>query len=286
MWKTFGIALLLLMSGATCFAQTSYKGLTPGKSTRAEAERVLGRPVKAVSGTLIEYRPQPLTDKIYVQYRVGSQVVERIEILCHTETSTCDDLIKSLNLRLPEEPDAVKLSTPEDDRWKHLYGLPRFIVTSGSEVIEDSVPVTRLAFYSRELYEADFVRVQAATEAYIAKIEEEQHKAPALSGVYGEITGIVKLRAADGSLQPVASATVDFYRIDLSSRLQTKTDKYGVFRYVGLSQTGKWAVVVSGPGLKWNGVRNVQTPKAGIEIVLERGDGARPTQEQVMATIR
>src|SRR5881296_2214074 len=106
--KTFGVALFLLLAFATGFGQTTFKGLTPGKSTRADVERVFGQPVKKLSETLIEYRPQPLTGKIYVQYRNGSPVVERIEVLCRLESSTCDALIKSLNLHLPPEPNSGK----------------------------------------------------------------------------------------------------------------------------------------------------------------------------------
>ena len=282
--RTLGVMFFAIAMCATCFAQSSYKGLTPGKSTRTEAERVLGRPVKSVSATLIEYRPQPLTSKVFVQYRAGSAVVERIEVLCRLENSTCNDFTKSLNLRLPE-PESAKV--PELGGGKYsvfYYGAPVYAAATIDDAGFENNEIVpfRIAFYSRELYQA----AKEGNEAAIAQAAEDQKKPPPLSGSYGEITGIVKLRAADGSLQPAVGATVDFYRTDLSSRLQTTTDKYGVFRYVGLSQTGKWTVVVSGPGLKWNGVRNVQTPKAGIEIVLEPGDGARPTQEQVMAAIR
>lgn len=37
------IILSVLLSCAAGFGQTSYKGLTPGKSTKADVERVLGR---------------------------------------------------------------------------------------------------------------------------------------------------------------------------------------------------------------------------------------------------
>src|SRR2546421_12267818 len=114
MKKISCLPFFLLMACVTALGQTSFKRLTPGTSTRAEVERVLGQPVKKVSETLIEYRPQPLTGKIYVQYRQGSTVVERIEILCKPTNSTCDDFIKSLNLRLPE-PSSY---TPGDTKWK------------------------------------------------------------------------------------------------------------------------------------------------------------------------
>lgn len=126
MWKTPGVAFLLLHSVAS-FGQSSYKGLTPGKSTRVDVERVLGRPVNKVSETLIEYRPQPLTGKIYVQYRRSSPVVERIEFLCRTENSTCNDLIKSLYLSLRPLPGEKSFtgswtrtngSGPKNGRWE------------------------------------------------------------------------------------------------------------------------------------------------------------------------
>jgi TonB family protein len=160
--------LLVLLVGLTCFAQSTYKGLTPGRSTRADVERVLGRPVKELSETLIEYRAQPLTGKIYVQYRKDSSVVERIEMLCRLETSTCEDLIKSLNMNLPENPDSENI---DDQKWKSLYGSPLFIATSGvmADVTSKSTPASRLGFYSRELYESDFEEVREANEATLVK---------------------------------------------------------------------------------------------------------------------
>jgi hypothetical protein len=285
MWKILGITPLLLFFVATCFAQTSYKGLTPGKSTRAEVERVLGRPVKSVSATLIEYRPQPLTTKIFVQYRFGSPVVERIEVVCRLENSTCNDFTKSLNLRLPE-PESAKV--PEIGGGKYnvfYYGAPHYAAATIDDAGFDNNQIVpfRISFYSRELYEA----AKEGNEAATAQAEEDRKKPPPLSGSYGEITGIVKLRAADGSLQPAAGATVDFYRTDNSpGNLKTNTDKHGIFVGMGLSQTAPWVVVVSGPGMKWAYLNGVRTPVAGLEIVAEPGDGSRPTLEQVMAAIR
>jgi hypothetical protein len=93
MWKTLGVALSLLFFVATSFAQTSYKGLTPGRSTRAEVEPVLGRPVNTVSATLIEYEPPRDPDparygmkvRVFVQYRNVSPVVERIAVVIKSE---------------------------------------------------------------------------------------------------------------------------------------------------------------------------------------------------------
>jgi hypothetical protein len=265
------IVLFILLSSVAGFGQSSYKGLTPGKSTRAEVERVLGLPVKKISETLIEYRPQPLTKRVYVQYREGAPIVERIEVLYQLQNSTCEDFIKSLNLRLPE---GVSSSRTEGDKTNTYYGQPFFIVT-----YEDGKDTTRLAFYSRELFES-------AQESNAEKLAQEQSRPPALTGAYGEVTGIVKLRAADGSLKPVAGATVDFYRTDMPGQLQTKTNNYGQFIQVGLSQTGTWVVVVSGSGIEWTYMNGINPPGGNVEIIAEPGDGSRPTREQVMSSIR
>ena len=273
------IILCLLVACGTCFGQSTFEGLTPGKSTRADAERVLGQPVKKVSETLIEYRPQPLTSKVYVQYRQGSPVIERIEVLCRLASSTCDDLIKSSNLHLPEEPNSGKA---DEQKWKFLYGSPLFIVTSGdnADLVGDRLVPSRVAFYSRELYEAEFVRVGEANEAAIAKAQEDRKKPPIPQP--GQITGIVKLNG-----NPVAGATVELYRTDaLSGHFETKTDRYGIFIWLG-GLSGTYVAVVSGPGMKWTYVSGLNIPVASaLEIVAQPGDGARPTQAQVMAAIR
>src|SRR5437016_1802653 len=158
--KKFSFAsLMIFLAYVSCFGQTSFQGLTPGKSTRADVERVLGQPINKVSETLIEYRARPFTSKVFVQYRKDSPVIERIEVLCQMESSTCSDFMKSAGVSLPTHPD---IRGYNGDKWKFLYGAPRFIVTAGySSEIHDNIepPPARLAFYSRELYEAEFGRV-------------------------------------------------------------------------------------------------------------------------------
>lgn len=252
------IIVLVLLSGATSFAQTSFQGLTPGVSTRADAERVLGQPVNKLSETLIEYRARPLTSKVFVQYRKDSPVIERVEVLCQLDSSTCADFMKSAGLSLPGNPNMRSYS---GDKWKFLYGAPRFMVESGYIGAGTIESTSRLAFYSRELYEAEFARIEAVNQ--------------------GEITGVVKLNG-----NPIAGATIDLYRTDLPGQHSVlKTDRKGVFHIVGLR--GTWVVVASGPGMKWAYVPDLQIPLSSpLEIVAEAGDGTRPTQEQVLAAIK
>jgi hypothetical protein len=48
----------LLVFSATAVAQTSYGSLTPGSSTRADVERVLGYPIGQVTGSVLTYPAQ------------------------------------------------------------------------------------------------------------------------------------------------------------------------------------------------------------------------------------
>jgi hypothetical protein len=140
--------LFLFLACATCFGQTSYKGLTPGTSTRAEAERVLGQPVKNVSETLSEYRPQPLTSKIYVQYRKSSPVIERIEFLCVLEKSDCSDFFEQQHSAMTDDDWEGTVGDGLEKQAKY-YRKPFYAVLTNA-----NNKWVRLALYSRELYQA------------------------------------------------------------------------------------------------------------------------------------
>ena len=71
------LTFLLLVTAVTCFSQTSYKNLSPGKSTRADVERMFGQPVQSVSKTLAEYKSQRLTRS---SGQVRAQQSERLSL--------------------------------------------------------------------------------------------------------------------------------------------------------------------------------------------------------------
>src|SRR5712664_585372 len=98
MHRTLIVILFVLLSCAVCFGQSSFKGLTPGKATRSDVERMLGQPVNKLSETLYEYAPpevktyhQISCGQIFVQYRKQSRVVERIEVLC--DSNNCLEML-------------------------------------------------------------------------------------------------------------------------------------------------------------------------------------------------
>ena len=269
--KTITTLFLLALFCAVGFGQSSYKGLTPGKSTRAEVERVLGAPVKKVSDTLIEYRPQPLAGKIYVQYREDAPVIERIEFICRLDNSNCNDFLNSLNLRLPKNVESAKDS---GSRITMYYAPPLYLTTPTDK--EDAP--ARIAFYSRDLY-----AVAVAESLHELGLTDVNADNPG----YEDIKGVVKLQAVDGSLKPVAGASVAFcwppyFTICYGS---TKTNSQGAFSYTGLR--GTYVAIVTGPGLQWSFKEGVKVPLAApLEFVVEPGDGKVPTTRDLENAVK
>jgi hypothetical protein len=283
--KLFGIILFALGSCATCFGQSSFQGITPGTSTRSDVAGVLGQPVRTISANRFEHKRPAGIAKVEVAYISGPSV-EHIEVYFLRPISS-----PALMQKLELKSSFINLHRA-DARGKTSQGklveyflTPMLVFTYQAD--DTSSGVSQIGYYSEALFNKVFAEKTEKGEAHVIDItEEEKSQAPGLTGLYGEITGIVKLRTSDGSLKPVAGATVDFYRTDMKGHHQTKTNEYGIFIYQGLSQTGNWIVAASAPGLKWGGVKGVRTPVAGIEIIAEPGDGMRPTFEEVMAAIR
>jgi hypothetical protein len=157
--------LFLFVACATCFGQTSYKGLTPGKSTRADGERVFGQPKKMLSPTLAEFEGGAEVNKIYMQYRDTSSaaIVERIEFVCdypgraEGRPDGCSDLW----LRLGPNAGAAAsgrvyadlLEKTNSDIFKttRYHGLPSLIVRTWSRKGDETIQ-SRLGLYSTDLF--------------------------------------------------------------------------------------------------------------------------------------
>lgn len=254
------------------------KGLTPGRSTRVDIERVLGQPVNKVSATLIEYRPMELTGKIFVQYRADTEVVERLEILCRLQNSNCNDFAKKWGLQLSADPEAVKAL--DDGKLVSYYRGPQYLVATvdPNETCADCANVPfRLAFYSKELYAVTVVK--AIQEMGVEGVD-------ATDPGYEDLTGVVKIRAVDGSLKPIGGASVTFCWAPafLVCYASTKTNAQGIFTNTLLK--GTYVAVVSGPGLKWNHMVGVKVPASLLELVAEPGNGAVPTSRDLENAVR
>jgi hypothetical protein len=161
MSKIAFIIFLLLLASAPCLSQSSFMGLTPGKSTRVDVERAFGKPIQSVSKTLIEYKSPEAAGKLFVQYRDESPagVVERIEMAC-LDYVCARAGIKQLTP--PDEMLDAKVEPPggwwsASPPFKRIWywGAPRFVVYTElwkTDRNPDHAEV-RLGFYSKELYE-------------------------------------------------------------------------------------------------------------------------------------
>jgi hypothetical protein len=156
--KIIGGALLLLLACVTGFGQSSYKGLTPGQSTRADVDRVLGQTVKNVSKTLIEYTSPEDLVRLFVQYRDESPtaMVERIELICSVkgfDSSRCNSWFDAIQQKYRIDmsiPDAYQKIEGKALKVQSYYGSPLFMVEWTKY---DADGAKTWAFYSKELFE-------------------------------------------------------------------------------------------------------------------------------------
>jgi len=155
--------LFLLLACTPSFAQSSFMGLTPGKSTRADVERVFGRPIQSVSKTLIEYKSPDNVGKLYVQYRDESPAarVERIELSCVIPGGSDNTPCWNRNLTVWDKYltkdnfwDANRNIRENAGSKDVLYfGPSRFMVLTMAGRNDTSGEEYRWGFYSKELYE-------------------------------------------------------------------------------------------------------------------------------------
>lgn len=150
--KIFTAIALLLLSAFQILAQTSYKGVLPGSTTRAQVEHAFGEAVKEVSATLFEYEAGDSVDKIYVQYRAGASVVERIELL-YTDPSDRSSMVS--RLKLPARPTASQVNPR--GKLEEYYAGTKIVLTYAGDNVQDGV--SRVGYYSRELFDSAVAKV-------------------------------------------------------------------------------------------------------------------------------
>jgi tetratricopeptide (TPR) repeat protein len=103
-----------------------------------------------------------------------------------------------------------------------------------------------------------------------------------VSAQTGMLRGHVKLKQPDGTKVPLAGAVIDVYRVDVTGKYNTKTDKKGEYVFAGLPYVGTYVVAVSQPTVRPDWLPNV---KAGREVDYDLevtpGDGRRLTYEEI-----
>lgn len=87
------------------------------------------------------------------------------------------------------------------------------------------------------------------------------------------LTGKVELKKADGTLAPVAEATIQIYRTDVIVKFpSTTTDSSGNFTFAGLPFVGTYTLAVSGAGLTPLFSTGAK-PGKEVNLVVQAGDG-------------
>lgn len=123
-------------------AQSNWRGIQPGTSTRAQVERITGAPVQALTDTLAEYKGTQPDERVFVQYRAGG-VVDRVEILM---AAPVERAAAQREFGLAAVPEVSKKNSR--GKTEEYYGSAMVVLTLGDAGVE------RRAYYSRELFEA------------------------------------------------------------------------------------------------------------------------------------
>ena len=102
------------------------------------------------------------------------------------------------------------------------------------------------------------------------------------------VSGVVKVKKADGTTVPAAGMTVDAYRtdIDKGKMPSAKTNKKGEFNFVGFILGQSYCLVVSGPGINPELQPRVKAGMDTIAIEVNEGDGKTWTEDQVRTALK
>jgi hypothetical protein len=144
--KFFGIILFAFISYATCFGQSAFQEITPGSSTRADVAKVFGQPVRSISPTLVEYAPPQGIAKVEVEYRNGSEIVERIEVYFLRPISR-PALLQQFAL-----PQGAEKKASTNGALVEYFGGASLLALTYSSA-EPSSGVSHIGYCSRELFE-------------------------------------------------------------------------------------------------------------------------------------
>jgi hypothetical protein len=154
--KASFILALVLAAGLSAFADSTYMGVQPGLSTRADAEAVFGSPVSTTDQRLFEYKIEGVSGKVLVEYRPDG-VVERIE-RWFARPVTRSAMMRSLSL--PDEPDE-KGKTRDGRLIEYFGGIKTLaLIYKGAE---PATGVAAIGYYSMELYDKSLEKARNPT---------------------------------------------------------------------------------------------------------------------------
>lgn len=148
------VASIAMLNVATADAVTVYLDLTAGFSRRAQAAKVLGQPVLTLAEILHEHAPQQDTGPIFVEYQLGSDMIERIEV---TLLKPVDRAEAIEGMRLPSDPVASRIS---NGRLIEYFGEGASVALTYATTRSGS-GVTSIAYESDAKFARDVERAKA-----------------------------------------------------------------------------------------------------------------------------
>ena len=96
------------------------------------------------------------------------------------------------------------------------------------------------------------------------------------------VIGRVELKKADGTIEPVANALIEVFRIDIKAKFPAgKTDKKGNFAFAGLPLGATFAFSISAPNISPEIYPNVRAGAQNMVITVSEGNGKQWTEDEV-----
>lgn len=146
MRKIASTIITILLTCTLSLGQTAFMQLTPGTSSKSEAERVLGASVSKSSDGLFEYKSQQGGQKLYIQYGEEPAVIHRLEVMF---ASPVDRAALSSLLGIAPAADTTKWDA--NGRLEEYFGSNKLVVLT-HETSDMASPVMRVGYYSRVFF--------------------------------------------------------------------------------------------------------------------------------------
>lgn len=246
MSKSF-ITLFILLSCATCFGQSSFQEITPGASKRDDVARILGQPVRSIGSSLVEYAPPAGFAKVEVEYRTGSDLVERVEVYFDSPLSR-QALIQKFGLTQADAKKSTEGKLVEYFGGTSLLALAYASADSGSGV-------SHIGYYSRKLFDSAMGKTTGARQN-----PGTRNSSSAGSGGNKRTKNKdAASRSADDSLPMTVITTADGLEVQPSKKTRATAAIYAEFAYLELSLSASdlrklggvyQFIQPSGPGVK------------------------------------
>src|SRR5262245_12573840 len=143
--RTAAALVVFASAVAATYAASILNGIEPGVSTRSEAEKVFGAPIRSVTATRFAYVPTGGTSGIEIEY-TPAQMVDRIDL------SFAPGLPRELVLSGLNLPEDATGSETKQGRVVEYYGGNRTLVLTHEAGL--SSPVSHVSYCSRTVFDA------------------------------------------------------------------------------------------------------------------------------------